>query len=124
MAYAIAMIDGNGIIALRRVVDVSGDGIETPPWFGTAILLPQARRMAMERDVLVNGLAITTDFANLLDYYRDQVIVGPGSFVIEALGFEDFKRSIREKLRREFSFTFTSQAGPEHGSNEIALKAD
>jgi uncharacterized protein DUF1194 len=124
VAYAIGMIDGNGINALRRVVDVSGDGIETPPWFGTAILLPQARRMAVERDVLVNGLAITTDFSNLHNYYRDQVIVGTGSFVIEALGFADFKRAMREKLQREFTFAVTSQSDPGKGENEVALMAD
>ena len=31
VAYAIAMIEGNGINAARRVIDVSGDGEETLP---------------------------------------------------------------------------------------------
>lgn len=32
VAYVIAFIEGNGLIALRRVTLVSGDGEETPPW--------------------------------------------------------------------------------------------
>lgn len=124
VAHALRMLDGNGVNALRRIVDVSGDGLETPPWFGTAVLLPEAKRLAVERDVIVNGLAIITDFRNLAEYYRDEVIVGPGSFVIEARGFADFKRAIREKLLREFTFAITSKAEPSPSRNEVAWKAD
>jgi hypothetical protein len=81
--------------------------------------LPAARQLAVEQGVLVNGLAITTDFADLVDYYRGNVIVGPGSFVIEARGFDDFKRAIHEKLEREFTFAFTSQV--ESGSDHAAV---
>lgn len=122
VAHALKMLDGNGITALRQVIDVSGDGVETPPWFGTAVLLPEAKRLAAERGVMVNGLAIVTDFRNLAEYYRDEVIVGPGSFVIEARGFADFKRAIREKLKREFTFAITSEAAPVQGGKLAALK--
>ena len=124
LAYAITMLDQNGIDGARRVIDISGDGIETPPWFKAALMLPAARQLAVEQGVLVNGLAITTDFADLVDYYRGNVIVGPGSFVIEARGFDDFKRAIREKLEREFTFAFTSQveSGPDHAA--VALISD
>jgi hypothetical protein len=124
LAYAIIMLDNNGIDALRQTVDVSGDGIETPPWFKAALMLPEARQMAVERGVLVNGLAITTDFANLTAYYRDNVIVGPGAFVIEARGFEDFRRAILEKMRREFTFAVTSRLESGVGGKQVAWKAD
>ncbi|MGI9407309.1 MAG: DUF1194 domain-containing protein, partial [Hyphomicrobiaceae bacterium] len=97
VAFAMRMLEENGISAIRKVVDVSGDGIETPPWFGTAVQLPEARHLAREQNVMVNGLAILTDFTELGEWYRQHVIVGPGSFVVEAHGFEDFKRAMREK---------------------------
>jgi hypothetical protein len=124
LAYAITMLDENEIDAARQVVDISGDGIETPPWFEAALMLPAARQIAAERGVLVNGLAITTDFVDLVDYYRSNVIVGPGSFVIEARGFGDFKRAIREKLQREFAFAFTSKVEPGADDPAVALIAD
>jgi hypothetical protein len=112
VAYAIAMINENGFQAPRRVVDVSGDGIETPPWFGDAYLLPQAKLLAARHNVLVNGLAITSDFPNLVDYYRQNVITGPGSFVIRAANFEDFRRAMREKLLRELTSAFVLGPAP------------
>jgi len=98
VAHAMRMMDGNGISARRQVVDVSGDGIETPPWHGDAVMLPQARKRAAARGVMINGLAILNDFPELDRYYQRHVIVGPGAFVIEARDYTDFKRAIREKM--------------------------
>ncbi|MDH3665387.1 MAG: DUF1194 domain-containing protein [Paracoccaceae bacterium] len=106
IVHALEMMDGNGVTAIRRVIDVSGDGIETPPWAEPAPMLPEARQRAAAKGVMVNGLAITHDFPDLVAYYRDNVITGPGSFVVQALDFGDFKRAIREKMWREFSFIF------------------
>ena len=97
---------GNDLTALRQVIDVSGDGIETPPWSEPAPLLPQARGEANQQGVMVNGLAITHDFPNLVDYYQSNVITGPGSFVIRAQDFTDFKRAMTQKMWREFSLIF------------------
>ncbi len=101
VAYAMQMMSGNKIEALRSVVDVSGDGKETPAREVTAILLPQARLMARARGVTVNGLAILEDVPDLDDWYRNNVIAGPGSFVMEAENFEDFAAAIKRKLLRE-----------------------
>lgn len=103
VAHALEMIDRNAHSGLRRVVDVSGDGIETDPWFKKAIQLPGARQLAEARNVTINGLAILTDFPKLDEWYRENVIRGPGSFVVEAAGFDDFAEAIREKLLREIS---------------------
>lgn len=103
VAYSIAMIEENGISATRRVIDVSGDGIETDPWAAPAVMLPEARTMAAERGIVVNGLAILNDYRRLNKYYQNNVIVGEGSFVMDALDYEDFKRAIREKLWREIA---------------------
>ena len=101
VAYAMQMISANKIKALRSVVDVSGDGKETPARGVTAILLPQARLMARARNVTVNGLAILEDEPELDDWYRNNVIAGPGSFVMKAESFEDFETAIKRKLLRE-----------------------
>ncbi len=106
IVHAVEMLDQNGITAIRQIIDVSGDGTETPPWADPAPMLPEARQRASAKGVMINGLAITHDFPNLADYYRENVITGPGSFVVQALNFSDFKRAIREKMWREFSFIF------------------
>jgi len=103
VAHAIAMLENNAFTAIRRVIDVSGDGIETPPWFGTAVTMPEARVLAAAAGVTVNGLAIINDFPRLDEWYQRNVISGPGSFVIVANDFHDFRRAIRKKLWREFS---------------------
>ena len=100
--HALAMIDGNGISAARRVIDVSGDGVETTPWFAPAMELPEARALAASKKVTINGLAIVNDIPFLNKWYLANVATGPGSFVITAKDYEDFKRAIREKLWREF----------------------
>jgi len=103
IVFALRMIDENSYDGLRRVVDVSGDGIETDPWFRRAFKLPAARDMARDQNVTINGLAILTDFPRLDEYYRENVIFGPGSFVIRAQNFDDFAEAIQEKLLREIS---------------------
>ena len=102
IAYALGMLEENGIAARRRTIDVSGDGIETKPWFRKAVELPEARAMADAAGVTVNGLAILADFDALDLYYEENVITGPGAFVIEANDFGDFAEAIRRKLWLEF----------------------
>jgi len=101
--YAIGMIEVNGIEGTRRVIDVSGDGVETDPWAVPATMLPEARIMAARAGITVNGLAILNDYRRLNTYYQDNMIVGEGSFVLDAVDYEDFKRAIFEKLLREIA---------------------
>lgn len=101
--YSIGMIEVNGIEGTRRVIDVSGDGIETDPWAAPATMLPEARLMAARAGITVNGLAILNDYRRLNSYYRDNMIVGEGSFVLDAIDYQDFKRAIHEKLLREIA---------------------
>ena len=100
IAAGIRMFDRNAYQAPRQVVDVSGDGRETPAREYT-VLIPMARAMASARGVSVNGLAIINEDPDLAGWYRDNVIAGPGSFVIAATDFEDFAEAIRRKLIRE-----------------------
>ena len=93
VAAAIRKLDRNGLTAPRQVVDVSGDGRETPPR-ENVVLIPMAnahgpgarrhRQRPRHRD---------DDDLGLADWYRDNVIAGPGSFVITAADYPDFARS-------------------------------
>lgn len=105
----IQMIRRNGFEGTRKVIDVSGDGHETPLQFGEAMALPEAHRRAARRQIWINGLAILSDDPNLTDYYERKVIAGPGSFVITAQDYDDFARAIKLKLLREIR-VLTGQA--------------
>jgi hypothetical protein len=98
---SLAELASNGIEASRQVIDVSGDGRESAS--GSATLLPDARRMARERNVIINGLAITQEDPDLVDYYDQNLRAGPGSFVIRANTFLDFADAMKIKLLREIS---------------------
>lgn len=101
LEHALTLFPRNGISAPRRTVDVSGDGVETTPWFQEAMMLPQARALAVADGVTVNGLAILSDDKRLGYYYEAELITGPGSFVIEAASFDDFAEAIKRKLLAE-----------------------
>ncbi|MGE0211083.1 MAG: DUF1194 domain-containing protein [Parvibaculaceae bacterium] len=100
IAHALRAIDGNGLVAPRSVVDVSGDGIETAPR-DYSVMLPAARAMAIARGVTLNGLAIRNEVPDLDRYYRESLQVGPGSFVMSAATYADFAEAMRRKLLRE-----------------------
>jgi hypothetical protein len=101
VAAAIRKLDRNGLTAPRQVVDVSGDGRETPPR-ETVVLIPMANALARARGVTINGLAIlSADDLSLAKWYRDNVITGPGSFVITAADYQAFGDAIRRKLLKE-----------------------
>ena len=81
---------------LFRTLDVSGDGVNNEG-FSPRI----AYRHFPLADVTVNGLAIQGGEDDIAAYYREELIKGPGAFVEEADGFEDFERAMRRKLERE-----------------------
>ena len=99
---AVAMLNANAYQGLRQVIDVSGDGIETEFSFSKGIMVRDAKLIAQAENITINGLPILSEnFPALDEYYRDEVIAGPGAFVEKANGFEDFGRAIRRKLLRE-----------------------
>ena len=109
IGYALSMLDTNRYRGLRRVIDVSGDGIETEPYEDKFLMLPDARLLAASRNVQINGLPILTKkYPRLDDYYRNKVIHGDGSFIVVADGFEDFARAILHKLDQEITHRLAS----------------
>lgn len=88
--------------ALRTIVDVSGDGKENcNPEEPPALV----RDELAASGVTINGLPILEgdDGPTLEGWYRDNVMGGPGSFILPAHGFSDFGRAIRQKFMIEIS---------------------
>lgn len=88
--------------ALRVIVDVSGDGRENcnpdePP--------SKVRDELNASGVTVNGLPIIEgdEGATIEQWYRENVMGGPGAFILPANGFSDFGRAIRQKFVIEIS---------------------
>jgi len=117
---ALKLLDQNQHLGQRRVIDVSGDGIETKFWFPTSFMqIQEARTLADANGVIINGLPILSErFPNLDDYYRTKVITGPGSFVVTAKDFQSFGTAIRQKLLREISVGLA--AAPANQNRQLA----
>ncbi len=94
----------------RRTIDVSGDGTNNA---GRDVKL--ARDEVVAKGVVINGLVIlserpipwnpehTNPPGGLEKYYRDNVIGGPGAFVMVAENFQSFGRAIVKKLIAEIA---------------------
>ncbi len=104
--FAVKLFEDSGYEATRRVIDISGDGYSDygrPP--------VEARDDAMAKEITINGLAIMNKRADwkqaspedLDQYYRDNVIGGPGSFYIAVRSLNDFSQSVLQKLILEIA---------------------
>jgi hypothetical protein len=82
----------------RRVIDVSGDGSNNR---GRPVTT--ARDEAVATGVGINGLPILTLEPDLDRYYYDNVIGGPGAFMIAAERYETFGEAILKKLIAEIA---------------------
>lgn len=88
--------------ATKIVVDVSGDGSDNCNAQESA---KSVRDEMNQRGTTINGLPILEgrEAATLEGWYRENVMGGPGAFVLPAMGFEDFPRAIRQKFVVEIS---------------------
>lgn len=101
--HAAASIGSNAYEGERRVIDISGDGSSD------AASSRAARDAANALGITINGLVIHQqdyslgELANidLREHYANNVIGGPGAFMMTASDFEDFRVAIRRKLVRE-----------------------
>jgi hypothetical protein len=94
----------------RRTIDVSGDSTNNA---GRTVV--QARDAAVGREININGLVIlsgrllpwnpqhTNPLAGLANYYRANVVGGPGCFVLEAEDFHSFAQAIIKKMIAEIT---------------------
>jgi hypothetical protein len=106
LAFAVPLFESGGYKGLRRVIDVSGDGVNNN---GPPVTL--VRDEVLAKGITINGLPImlkrpnvgTMDIENLDVYYEDCVIGGPGAFVVPIRAREEFKSAIRTKLVLEIA---------------------
>ncbi len=107
--YCADLIEDNAINGLRRVIDISGDG---PSNEGRDLVV--TRNLVVSRGITINGLPILNDRPQpaglptpidmaLDDYFRKYVIGGPGSFVLPASTFDDFRSAVLRKLILEIA---------------------
>jgi len=108
--------------AEKRVIDISGDGTSNsgPP-------VTEARDQAVAAGITINGLAIINTQAGpgftlhtqppggLPEYYRQNVIGGPGAFILQVENFDTFADAITRKLVSEI-------AGVPDGGQTASLK--
>src|ERR1700680_2313899 len=110
--FAINLFDQAPYQSERRTIDVSGDGTNNS---GRDVTL--ARDAALAKGITINGLVILSDRpmawnpehtnppGGLEKYYRDNVVGGPGAFVIVAEDFNSFGQAIIKKLIAEIAET-------------------
>jgi hypothetical protein len=99
--FALPLFDADPYRGLRRVIDVSGDGVNND---GSPVTI--ARDAALARGITINGLPIMLegrlpsqmDIDDLDLYYEDCVIGGSGSFMVTIRSRDGFKEAIRTKL--------------------------
>ncbi|HYM17995.1 MAG TPA: DUF1194 domain-containing protein [Micropepsaceae bacterium] len=96
--FSVLMLKAAPYMPTRQVIDISGDGsnnIGRPP--------QQARDEAVKLGIRINGLPILTVEPDLDLYYKQNVIGGPGAFVIAAKSYDEFAAAILRKLVAEIS---------------------
>ena len=104
--FSLKVLNDAPLEATRRVIDVSGDGVNNS---GGPVDL--ARDRVVAEGITINGLPIVNDRPTfgrmppvpLDDYYRENVIGGPGAFVVVAEDFQSFGNAVKRKLIREIA---------------------
>ena len=107
IAYSTKQLLSNAYDGRQKIIDISGDGpqINGPP-------LAVVRAAALKAGITINGLAIKTRTGTsfrsafavpLEDHYRQDVIGGPGAFVMSADEETPFEEVILSKLVREIA---------------------
>ncbi len=116
--FATATFAKSAVTAEHRIIDVSGDGTNNS---GNSVT--QARDAAVASGITINGLAIINDhpgpgFAahtqppeGLPEYYRQNVIGGPGAFLKVVGDFASFGEAMTSKLLAEIAGN-----SPDHAS--------
>lgn len=80
----------------RRVIDVAGDGRNNE-----GITVARTYEYEDFTGITVNGLAVGEHEADIVQYYHDELIRGPGAFVEVAPRQADYPEAIHRKLLRE-----------------------
>lgn len=120
--YSLERIAAAPAQADKHVIDISGDGTSN-----SGRPVTEARDQAIAAGATINGLAIINTQANpgyafhtqppggLPKYYEENVIGGPGAFLLQVENFDTFAESMTRKLVSEI-------AGAMSSSNVAALR--
>jgi len=107
IADSVRRIETNQYQGYRRLIDISGDGPQNQ-----GMDLDEARAMADEAGIIVNGLPVITDQpsrwvrpveVNLDAYFEENVVTGPGAFVLAARTADEFRTAILRKMTLEIA---------------------
>lgn len=107
IADAVDRIETNEFAGIRRLIDISGDGPQNH-----GIDLAEARAIARAAGITVNGLPIITERPghwtrpaeiNLDEYFDQNVLTGPGAFVLAVREPEDIQMAILRKMTLEIA---------------------
>ena len=127
------LIEGNRFEGWRKVIDLSGDSSWNPQGPPIAI----ARDAILGAGIVINGLAILCRapcsgrprFENLEAEYADQIVGGPGAFVVTADGRDSFAQAVRRKLilemrrpRRLSDACGTAEPAPRRGGRHAPVR--
>lgn len=108
--FAMQQLARAGVQAERQVIDVSGDGTNN-----NGLPVTMARDAAVEAGITINALVILSPQPNpfnpehtnppggLEEYFRRNVIGGPGAFTMQIEGFQSFAEAMINKLIREIA---------------------
>jgi Protein of unknown function (DUF1194) len=119
LSFAAHLLDANEFSGVRRVVNLSGDGTDN-----TDSRVANVRADVLARGITINGLPIVYELAPgdstegeasttpeaLVEYYKREVIGGPGAFVESVAAAEDLQAAIERKLLREIRAPLFSAA--------------
>lgn len=99
--YSADLIERNGYEGTRKVIDVSGDG---PQRNGRPLEL--VRQTTLLKGITINALVVISEGGGypgprgepLTEHYANDVIGGPGAFMMTARSREEFAEAILKKL--------------------------
>jgi len=104
IGLGMALLSSDRVVAVRQVIDISGDGSNNQ-----GRLVTEVRDEAIARGITINGLPITLkepdrrENATLEAYYRDCVIGGPGAFMISVRERKQLLTETKSKIVREIA---------------------
>lgn len=96
LQYAARTIENAPFTALRKVIDLSGDGRNN-----RGPRPEDVRDAIADRGITINGLAIIDEWPTLDIYFRRSVVAGPHHFVVVANDYEAYAEAIHRKLLME-----------------------
>lgn len=102
------LLDRLPVHADRKIIDISANGTSNQ-----GLPVASARDRVLAKDYIINAIVIDKTepgvSENLPGYFRENVIGGPGSFVVSPQSISDYAHALRRKLVYEISDRLDSE---------------